>query len=67
LISKKNEEKTNAPNKPVQKEYSSKAVTVRSKEKYSQNPQVLIINPFLETKEIIKPSSSFSLKMRSRK
>jgi hypothetical protein len=60
LRSKKNEEKNDAPNQPVQKEDSTKAVTVRSKEKDSQNPQVLIRNPFPETKEILKPSSSFS-------
>ena len=30
------------------------------KEKDSQSPQVLIRNPFPETKEILKPSSSFS-------
>jgi hypothetical protein len=31
-----------------------------SKEKDSQSPQVLIRNPFPKTKEILKPSSSFS-------
>jgi hypothetical protein len=60
LRSKKNEEKSVAPNHPVQKEYSSNTMTVRSKEKYSQNPQFLIINPPPETKEILKPSPSFS-------
>jgi hypothetical protein len=52
LRSKKNEEKTDAPNQPAQKEDSAKAVTVSSKEKDSQNPQVLIRNPPPETKEI---------------
>jgi hypothetical protein len=60
LRSKKNEEKTDPPNQPTQREYSAKAMSVRSKEKYSQNPQVLIRNPFPETKEILKPSSSLS-------
>jgi hypothetical protein len=60
LRSKKNEEKTDAPNQPAQKEDSAKAVPVSSKEKDSQSPQVLIRNPFPETKEILKPSSSFS-------
>jgi hypothetical protein len=50
----------NTPNQPVQKEYSAKAVTVSSKEKDSQNPQVLIRNHFPKTKEILKPSSSFN-------
>jgi hypothetical protein len=57
LRSKKNEEKTDAPNQPAQKEYSAKVVRVSSKEKDSQSPQVLIINPSLETKEILKPYS----------
>lgn len=35
-------------------------MTVSSKEKDSQRTQVMIINPFPETKEILKPSSSFS-------
>jgi hypothetical protein len=59
LRSKKNEEKIDAPNQPIQKEDSAKAETVRSKEKDSKNPQVLIRNPFPQTKEILKPSSSF--------
>jgi hypothetical protein len=60
LRSKKNEEKMDAPNKPMQKEDSAKAVTVRSKEKDSQNPQDHIRNPPPKTKEILKPSPSFS-------
>jgi hypothetical protein len=60
LRSKKNVEKIGAPNQPVQKEDSAKAVTVRNNEKDSQNPQVLIRDPPPETKEILKPSSSFS-------
>ena len=60
LRSKNNLEKTDGPNQPIQKEDFVKAVTVRSKEKDSQNPQVLIRNPFPETKDILKPSSSFS-------
>jgi len=60
LRSKKNEEKIVAPNQPVQKEYSFKTVTVRSKERDSQNPQLLIRNPLPETKEILKPYPSFS-------
>jgi hypothetical protein len=50
LRSKKNEEKNDAPNQPVQKEDSSKTVTVSSKEKDSQNPQLLIRNPPLKPK-----------------
>jgi ribonuclease HI len=60
LRSKKNEEKGVAPNQPVQKEDSSKTMTVSSKEKDSQNPQLLNRNPPPETKEILKPSPSFS-------
>ena len=60
LRSKKKEEKTDAPNQPIQKEDSAKAVLVISEEKDSQSPQVLIRNPFPKTKEILKPSSSFS-------
>jgi hypothetical protein len=59
LRSKKNIEKTDAPDQPVQKEYSAKAVTVSSKEKDSQNPQVLIRDPPPKTKYILKPSPSF--------
>jgi hypothetical protein len=44
LRSKKNEEKIDAPNQPMQKEYFAKAMTVSSKEKDFQNPQVLIKN-----------------------
>ena len=33
---------------------------MKSKDKDSQNPQILIRNPPLETKEILKPSPSFS-------
>jgi hypothetical protein len=60
LRSKKNAEKTEAPNQPVQKEDHAKVVTVSSKEKDSQNPQVLIRDPPPQTKEILKPSPSFS-------
>ena len=60
LRSKKNVEKIDASNQPVQKEYSVKAVIVRRKEKDSQNPQVLIRYPHPETKEVLKPSPSFS-------
>jgi hypothetical protein len=60
LRSKKNAEKTEAPNQPLQKEDPAKAVTVSNKEKDSQNPQVLIRDPPPETKEILKPSPSFS-------
>jgi ribonuclease HI len=60
LRSKKNVEKNEAPNHLVQKEDPVKAMTVRSKEKDSQNPQVLIRDPPPETKEILKPSPSFS-------
>jgi hypothetical protein len=60
LRSKNNAENTEVPNQLVQKEELSKAVTVSSKEKYSQKPQVLIIDPPPETKEILKPSPSFS-------
>jgi hypothetical protein len=60
LRSKKNEEKTDAPNHLAQKEDSAKVVPVSSKEKDSQSPQVLIRNPSLETKEILRPSSSFN-------
>jgi hypothetical protein len=45
LRSKKNEEKTDASNQPAQKENSAKAVTVSSKEKDTQSPQVLVRNP----------------------
>jgi hypothetical protein len=41
LRSKKNEEKTDPPNQPAQREDSAKAVT-SSKEKDSQSPQVLM-------------------------
>ena len=60
LRSRKNEEKKDAPNQPMQKEDSAKAMTVSSKEKDSQIPQVLIRNTPLETKAILKPSPSFS-------
>jgi hypothetical protein len=63
LRSKKNEEKTDAPNQAVQKEDSAKVVTVSSKEKDSQNPQVLIRNPFPKTNLVLLSV----LKMRSRK
>jgi hypothetical protein len=42
---KKNEEKIDPPNQPSQREDSAKAVTMSSKEKDSQSPQVLIRNP----------------------
>jgi hypothetical protein len=58
LRSKKNEEKTEAPNQPIQKEDPAKAMTVRNKEKDSQNPQVLIRDPPPKTKEILNPSPS---------
>jgi hypothetical protein len=67
LRSKKNEEKNDAPNQPVQKEDSAKVVIVTSKEKDSQNPQVLIKNPFPETKEILTPCSSFSFENEIKK
>jgi hypothetical protein len=35
-------------------------MTIRNKEKDSQSPQVMIKNPIPKTKEILKPSSSFS-------
>jgi hypothetical protein len=38
LRSKKNEEKTNAPNQPMQKEYYVKVVTLSSKEKRLSKP-----------------------------
>jgi hypothetical protein len=60
LRSKNYEEKNDAPNQTAQKEAFSKAIPVSSKEKDSQSSQVLIINPSPETKEILKPSSSFS-------
>jgi hypothetical protein len=60
MRSKKNEEKIVAPNQLVQKEDSSTTVTMSSKEKDSQNPQLLIRNPPHKTKEILKPSPSFS-------
>jgi hypothetical protein len=60
LRSKKNEEKTNAPNQPAPKENSAKAVIVSSKEKDTQNPKVLFRNLTPETKDILKSSSSFS-------
>ena len=50
LRSKKNEEKTNAPNQPAKKEDYAKAMPVNRKKKYSQIPQVLIGNPNPETK-----------------
>ena len=63
LRSKKNEEKIAAPNQPIQKKDSSKIVTVSSKEKDFQNPQVLIRNPFPKTNLFLLSV----LKMRSRK
>jgi hypothetical protein len=60
LRSKKNAEKTEAPNQPLQKEDPARAVTVSSKENDSQNQQVLIRHPPPKNKEILKPSPSFS-------
>jgi hypothetical protein len=59
LRSKKNEEKTDASDQPTKKENYAKAVTVGSKEKDAQSPQVLVKNPTLEAKEILKHSPSF--------
>jgi hypothetical protein len=60
LRSKKKGEKINASDQPTKTEKSAKAVTIGNKEKFAQSPPVLVEDPILEVKEILKSPPSFS-------
>jgi hypothetical protein len=60
LRSKKKGEKTNASDQPTKIEKTTKAMTVGSKEKFSQSPPVLVEDPIPKVKEILKSPPSFS-------